>query len=319
MKTIYLNSTAIASRQPISDIDADTVATIGFFDGVHIGHKWLISQMNDIAKTHNLRKVVVTFAQHPAQTVLGCDAPSMLSTLRQKLTWIAETNADYVVVLDFDSHMAQMTSADFMYYVLKQLLRTRILLTGYDNRFGSDRSATFDDYCRYGKEIGMSVYRGLPKHIDGKVVSSSLIRREIEMGHMDIVTQCLGRPYTLVGRVVKGFGIGHTMGFPTANLAFEETRMLLPLNGVYAVKVKTEQCTDTLYGMMNIGSRPTFGGREQTVEINIFDFDGDLYSHTLQVEVICRIRKEQKFADSNALTRQLQKDKQQCEKYLKQQ
>lgn len=316
MKTIILNSERIASHVPLAEIDADTVATIGFFDGVHRGHKWLLQQQDEIARTHNLKRVVVTFAKHPSTVLLGCDATNQLCTLEQKLAWIEEAGVDYTVVLDFDDKIANMTADDFMYFVLKIKLHTKILLTGYDHHFGKGGYDTFEDYCRYGKAIGIQVYQGLPHYDNGKAISSSLVRREIEVGHMEEVAHYLGRPYTLVGRVVRGEHIGRTLGFPTANISLEEAPMLLPLNGVYAVKVQIAGSEVIHKGMMNIGSRPTFSGRHQTVEVNIFDYSSDLYGKMLQVSVLKRIRKEQHFANSDELKAQILRDKEVIQEYF---
>ena len=316
MKTIILNSEKIASHVPLADIDADTVATIGFFDGVHRGHKWLLQQQDEVSRTHNLKRVVVTFAQHPKTVVLGCDATNQLGTLEQKLAWIEETGVDYTVVLDFDRKIADMSADDFMYFVLKIKLRTKILLTGYDHHFGKGGYDTFEDYCRYGKAIGIQVYQGLPYYDNGKAVSSSLVRREIEVGHMEEVAHYLGRPYIIVGKVVKGEHIGRTLGFPTANISLEETHILLPLNGVYAVEVLIDGFEVIHKGMMNIGSRPTFSGRHQTVEVNLFDYSGDLYGKMLQVSVMKRIRKEQRFANSDELKAQILRDKETIQEYF---
>jgi riboflavin kinase/FMN adenylyltransferase len=190
------------------------------------------------------------------------------------------------------------------------------LITGYDNRFGHNRSEGFDDYVRYGREMGMDVVQGNPIEVGCIRVSSSKIRRLIAEGHVEQAVECLGHPYELTGRVVSGEHIGTEMGFPTANLQLAEQEKLIPAPGVYAVKVKLEKSSEQYHGMMNIGSRPTFDGHSQTLEANIFHFDGDIYGQQLNVSFVGRLRSEIRFDSREALMAQLASDARQAERIL---
>lgn len=313
-----IDNNDIAQGRPLFEILGESAVTVGFFDGVHRGHSFLVSKLKELASNANLQTVVVTFLRHPAESVLGCDAPSVLCTNIQKLQWLSKLGVDVVVLLDFDREMSMLTSEDFIFMVVKRMLKAKILLTGYDNKFGSDRWKEHYEYLEYCRKVGVEFYETPPYYIGGKVVSSSVVRKHIEMGHMEDAAQCLGRPYILTGKVVAGEHIGRTIGFPTANLSLAETRLLVPLCGVYAVRVDMENEEKEYSGMMNIGSRPTFNGKEQTIEVNIFGYSGNIYSRMLQVQVLKRIRKEQRFASTDELKAQLERDKKECMKVLEQ-
>lgn len=308
MKTIYL------SRQ--AEAPVPCVATIGFFDGVHLGHRYIIDKVVTMARSKGLASMVVTFEQHPRQVLHSDWCPQLLSTLDEKVELLSQTEIDRLVVLRFDEAMAALSACDFMNDILKQRLGVRILITGYDNRFGHNRSEGFDDYVRYGCEMGMAVVQGDPIEVGTVRVSSSKIRRLISEGCVEQAAECLGRPYALAGRVVSGEHVGTEMGFPTANLQLTEKEKLIPAPGVYAVKVTLEESSELYHGMMNIGSRPTFGGHSQTLETNIFHFDGDIYGQQLNVSFVGRLRSEIRFDSREALMAQLASDARQAERLL---
>lgn len=298
---------------------APCVATIGFFDGVHRGHRYLIKAVTDSAAANSeLQSTVITFDRHPRQ-VLNMDfQPKLLSTLDEKLALLSKTGADNCVVLHFDREMASMPAYDFMRDVLRDRLNVRKLIMGYDNRFGHSRTEGFDDYVGYGREIGIEVVRGNAFVLNGVNVSSSVIRTFLSGGEADMAAMCLGYPYFFSGKVTGGYREGRKMGFPTANVKVTDAQKLIPENGVYAVKVRVEGCDRLLKGMMNIGKRPTFDGHEITLEVNIFDFDEDIYGREIDVMFYHRLRSEHKFSSVKKLVDQLRLDREEAEKILEQ-
>jgi riboflavin biosynthesis protein ribF len=313
MKTIFLkdlntNGLVIKNR---------AIATIGFFDGVHLGHQFLINRLAEMAKRDGLKSMVITFDRHPRQ-VLQCDyQPKMLSTLDEKLEKLAQTAIDYVVVLHFDKTLAQFTSKQFMESVLHKQLNVCKLVMGYDNRFGHNRTETFDDYVSLGKETSIEVCQNTALSMDNFNVSSSIIRQFINVGDMENAARCLGSPYSLRGKVIHGCRNGHKLGFPTANIDIGKTEKLLPAMGVYAVRIRIWGDEKVYGGMLNIGTRPTFNGTNVSAEVNIFDFSGDLYGCTIEVSFIARVRSNRKFPSLDALAKQMQSDEQQIRTILK--
>ena len=204
--------------------------------------------------------------------------------------------------------MAAMSAREFMQQVLHDHLNVRKLFIGYDHRFGHNRAETFEDYVRYGKEMGIEVIRNEAFQIDGINISSSVIRSLLKEGEVEMAAQCLGFPYTIIGKVVNGFHEGRKLGFPTANLDISHFGQMIPAPGVYAVKVRLENSVVWKRGMMNVGNRPTFNGKQITLETHIFNFDGDIYDQLLLVGFMKRIRGEQKFDSPEELAEQLKED-----------
>lgn len=288
---------------------APCVATIGFFDGVHKGHRFLINHVIQEAVDSGLQSTVITFDQHPRQVLQSDYVPQMLSRFERKMSLLANTGIDNGVVLHFDKEIASLSSYDFMKNVLRDRLNVKKLVIGYDNRFGHNRDEGFDDYVRYGNELGIEVIRNQAFVLNGVNVSSSVIRSFLKEGEVEMAEMCLGYHYTIMGKVVHGYKQGRKMGFPTANIDMSDSHQLIPAPGVYAVKVHIDgenKCRD---GMMNIGRRPTFGGDNITLEINIFDFSDDIYDRILHVSFIHRIREERKFNNALELASQLKDDR----------
>lgn len=291
-------------------------ATIGFFDGVHLGHQHVVSQLKQLASQHGLRTMVITFETHPRQVVQPEWKPQLLTSLDEKAELLQKTGIDQLVVLRFNKTMAQFSAHDFMQQVLQEQLHVDLLLTGYDNRFGHDRSEGFEQYATYGRELGMQVCLGTPFEYQGQRVCSSLVRQLLQEGAINKANACLGRPYCISGVVQHGYQIGRTLGFPTANLQPNSPYMLVPATGVYAVRLRLQYEKEWRQGVMNIGMRPTFEGDKLTIEVNIFDFIGDLYDLQLEVQLIARLRGEQHFDTPEALTRQMESDAQQARTIL---
>ncbi len=284
------------------------VATIGFFDGVHRGHQFLISQLVRLARQEGLESTVITFDRHPREVVSDGYVPALLNTLEEKMVRLSNTEADNCVILPFDREMASLSAQQFMEQVLARRLCVRKLLIGYDNRFGHDRTEGFDDYVRYGRRLGIEVMQYTPLLIDGQHVSSSAVRRMIVQGDMEGAEQLLGYPYMLDGTVVEGFQQGRKLGFPTANLRLNCAHKLLPANGVYAVRARVEHTVEMKRAIMNIGMRPTFDGHALALETHILNYEGDLYGERLLVYFVRRLREERRFDDIGQLVRQMKED-----------
>ncbi len=312
MKTIYYNLNDNRKVAAASDGGQlpPCVATIGFFDGVHRGHQFLIRHLVETARQDGLASTIITFDEHPRK-VLQCDyQPEMLCTLDSKLLLLSKTEVDHAVVLHFDNAMASLSAREFMQQVLHDQLHVKKLFIGYDHRFGHNRAETFEDYVRYGQEMGIEVVRNEAFQIDGINISSSVIRSFLKEGEVEMANLCLGFPYTIVGKVVSGYHEGRKLGFPTANLDISHFGQLIPTPGVYAVKVRMEHNVVWMHGMMNVGTRPTFGGKQLTLETHIFNFEGDIYDQLLLVSFVKRIRGEQKFETPEELAMQLKEDEQ---------
>ena len=287
-----------------------SVATIGMFDGVHEGHRFVLSHVCDYAKAHQIASTVITFDRHPREVVQTGWHPLLLTTFEERMRLLEETGVDRCVVLPFTIEMAALSARDFMQMMVERL-GVKVLLTGYDNRFGHNRSETFDDYVRYGKELGIEV-KGLPptpSEERGNHVSSSMVRRLLEKGDVKEAARCLTYPYSITGRVVKGEHVGTRLGFPTANLQVADPHKMIPAAGVYAVRCMMDDGRSKMYkGMMNIGTRPTFGVHRQTLEVHILDYEGDLYGQTVTVSFIERLRDERRFDNEEELRAQLKED-----------
>lgn len=307
MNIIYINK-GEARETP------ELVATIGFFDGVHRGHRFLIDRVIEEAQRSGMSSAVITFDRHPREVLQTDYQPDLLSTLDEKLLLLSKTHVDNTVVLHFDASLAALTAHDFMRDVLQGQLKVRKLIIGYDNRFGHNRSEGFDDYVRYGKELGIEVIRADAFLPDDVRVSSSVIRTCLREGRVEEANRLLGYDYTIESRIVSGYQNGRKMGFPTANLDVTRCQQLLPASGVYAVLVRLKDSVGWKRGMMNIGHRPTFNGTTTSMEVNLFNFSGDLYGQELLVSFISKIRDEHKFDSIDALAEQLQHDKVQINK-----
>lgn len=310
MKTIYLNQEFI--EMP------DCVATIGVFDGVHLGHQRLIGMMAAKAREQQRSSMVITFDRQPQQLFDPAYHPQLLTTLEEKESIISQMGIDFLVVLPFTHELAALTAGAFMRQILWEQLHVRTLVIGYDNRFGKNRAEGFDDYVRYGQEMGMKVLRGEAELMDDgtRAVSSSVIRELLsDEGRVDMMPKCLTRYYQLSGKVMPGEHIGHQLGFPTANLEPLCTDKLIPAPGVYAVWAMLEDGKHRS-AMMNIGTRPTFEGKQQTLEVNIFDFEGDIYGQKVTITFVARLREERRFDSPEALVAQLNEDKEQVKRII---
>ena len=298
------------------------VATIGFFDGVHLGHRFLIDEMKEIAKARNLPSAVITFPEHPRAVLHADYQPKLLNSFEEKLQQLETTGVDYCIVLDFTIELSRLSAKEFITSILAKSLHVKTLLIGYDHRFGHNRSEGFEDYVRYGKEIGIEVIRAKAytsnieiENVPNVPVSSSLIRKLLHQGEVDLAADCLKYEYFLDGIVVGGYQVGRKIGFPTANLSVDDPDKLIPADGVYAVWVTFDK--KTYMGMLNIGVRPTIdNGPNRTIEVNILHFHSDIYDKFIRLTFVKRTRPELKFSSIDELIVQLHKDAEETEAIL---
>ena len=281
------------------------MATIGFFDGVHLGHRFLLNQLNMYSTQFGLESLVVSFVDSPQRILSPNSDIKLLTTSSEKIAIFSELGLQNCLMLNFDENMAAITSYDFL-KLLHDTYRVQKLVVGYDHHFGSDRLRTFDDYVQLGKKIGVEVIACQPFIAENLTVSSSKIRTFLLEGDIMKANELLGSPYTMQGVVVSGNQIGRQIGFPTANLQLDVSK-LIPKGGVYAVDVMFDHVL--FQGMLNIGTRPTLSGEKQTIEVHILDFEKDIYGDTLIIRFRKRLRDERKFESINELKAQLELDK----------
>lgn len=286
------------------------VATIGFFDGVHCGHRFLIDQVNRLARERGYASLLVTFDTHPRRVMQRDYRPSLLTTLTEKRQLLQASGADLCALLHFTPELSRLSARAFMQQVLQEGLGVRTLVIGYDHRFGYGRSDGFAQYVEYGRELGIEVVRAEACRVGEVNVSSSVTRSFLQAGEVEMAARCLGRPYALTGRVVEGFHVGRELGFPTANLQVDDEFKLIPARGVYAVRVRGAGASDVPFaGMLNIGNRPTLeNGDAVSVEVHLLHFTGDLYGQNLCVEFVRRLRDEKKFRSRAELVNRLRTD-----------
>ena len=291
-----------------------SVATIGFFDGVHLGHRHLINQVKMAASLNGWCSSIITFPVHPRQVIQSDYQPSLLSSPEEKIELLASTGIDNCILLPFTRELSQLTAWEFMQLLYEQY-KVRMLVIGYDHRFGHNRAETFEDYCRYGRELGIHIMQATAYTQEQDKVSSSAIRRALLSGEVSTATKYLGYPYFLQGTIVSGYQVGRKIGFPTANLQVDFSNKLVPSIGVYAVYVYVNG--QKYKGMLNIGHRPTLNnGTDLSIEVHILDFEGDIYHQPMRIEFVDFLRAEAKFQSTEELALQIQKDKEAAIKIL---
>lgn len=288
------------------DLQQGTCAAIGFFDGVHRGHAYLIEQVKAEAARRGLQPMVITFEEHPRLALSQTHYwPELLTTNAQKLQLLEHTGLSACAMLHFDHAMSMLTSREFMDLVLSKELHVCCLLMGYDHHFGSDLSAGFRDYVRNGHDLGIEVLRERPFDDHELRISSSATRRFLAAGNVEMARACLGRPYVLEGTVVEGHHAGTLMGYPTANLRPDCEEQIVPGRGVYAVRADVDGFS--YMGMLNIGWRPTLNnGDDRTIETHLLDYSGaPLYGKHISLRFIRRVRDERRFTSIEELQSQL--------------
>jgi riboflavin kinase/FMN adenylyltransferase len=285
------------------------VATIGFFDGVHSGHCFLLQEMRKLAQERGLPTAIITFPVHPREVLQSDYQPKLLNSFDEKLELLSKTEIDYIIVMPFTHELAALTAFDFITTVLIPQWSVRTLFIGYDHRFGHQRTEGFEKYVMDGQAHGIEIIKMSSYFSDhGVAVSSSMVRRLIETGEMTAASRLLGYWYKLKGQVVSGSQMGRRLGFPTANIAVDEKFKVIPRNGSYAVQITID---DRKYkGMLYVGSRPTIVDDDSlSIEANIFDFNATIYNESIMVEFIDFIREDMKFDSLDELRKQLEADK----------
>lgn len=284
-----------------------TFVTIGTFDGVHVGHQKVIKKLVKSAKKKDAISLLLTFFPHPRMVLQKDIDIKLINTIDERIQLLEKIGLDSLVIQPFTEEFSKLTALDFVRKILVNTLNISKLIIGYDHHFGKNREGNFEQLEEYGHTYDFEVNEISQKDIDNIAVSSTKIRKALEIGEIEKANNYLGYCFMLTGEVVKGNNLGEKIGFPTANLAIKETYKLIPKTGAYLVKsiLNNEQ----VFGMMNIGYRPTISGKNQTIEIHFFNFNDNLYGREIQIEVLTFLRDEQKFESVEALQQQLKKDK----------
>jgi riboflavin kinase/FMN adenylyltransferase len=295
----------------------NAVITIGTFDGVHLGHRQIIKLLKEHAAFNGGETVIITFHPHPRKVVAhGKTDVKILNTLPEKIALLDKLGIDHLVVVAFDDAFANQTADEYITNFLVKKFNPQIIIIGYDHRFGKNRSGDYHLLEKLGETFGYKV-KEIPEHVLNEIIiSSTKIREALLKSDVNTANNFLGYKYFFEGKVVVGNKLGRTIGYPTANLAIDDEEKLVPGNGVYAVELTIEEDKAVFKGMMNIGVRPTVDGSQRTIEVNIFDFDKDIYGQKMHVHVAAYLRGEVKFAGLDALKEQLAKDKTEAQQKL---
>ena len=294
--------------------EQSAVLTIGTFDGVHIGHQKIIQRLNEIKNQTVERSMILTFYPHPRRVLDQSKDIKMLTTMEEKTQLLEKFGLNDLIIEPFTKEFSRLSALDFVREILVRQLQIKKLVIGYDHHFGKNREGNFEQLIEFGELYGFSVEKISAQEIESVSVSSTKIRRAIENGDLTTANKYLGYNYLLTGEIIKGKGIGRQINFPTVNLNIAEDYKLIPKKGVYVVQAHFKQ--NMVYGIMNIGFRPTVGGKGQTIEVHLLDFKGDLYGKKLQVEVLSRLRDEKKFESMEDLANQISKDEKSARNWL---
>ncbi len=294
--------------------DTKCALTIGTFDGVHIGHREIIERLTETAKANGLDSVILTFFPHPRMVLQKDVDIKLINTMEERSQILKRTGLNHLVIHPFSESFSQLSADDYVKQLLVKYLKAKKVIIGYDHRFGKGRTANITDLIKFGEEFDFEVEEINKQEIEDVAVSSTKIRRALEDGEIEKANTYLGYNFMLTGKVEKGRQLGRTLGFPTANLDIAETYKLIPKEGVYIVKA----CIDnTIYfGMTNIGTNPTVGGKKQTIETYFFDAEFNLYDKKIQIELLKRIRDEQKFESVKQLKEMMSKDEDFARDYI---
>ena len=307
MKIIY-NTSEFSST-------AQTFVTIGTFDGVHYGHQKIIEKLVAEAKQANKKSVLLTFFPHPRMVLQKDASLELINTIEERAYLLEKTGLDYLIIHPFSKEFSRTTALEFVRDILVNQLNISKLIIGYDHHFGKNREGNITQLTEYSHLYDFTVEEIPAQDIDDVSVSSTKIRRALHAGNLKTANNYLGYHFMLNGNVVNGKKLGGKIGYPTANIDVKETYKLIPKTGVYVVKSTIDN--QTVFGMMNIGNRPTLNGNHQTIEIHFFDFNQDLYDKNLTIELIYFLRDERKFDSVDLLIDQLKKDEQTARNYIK--
>ena len=301
--TIYNNINEFSSTD-------NTILTIGTFDGVHLGHQKVLERLTNSAKENNLKSTVLTFFPHP-RTILNPNKPlKLINSVKERTELLNRSKVDNLIIHPFDKNFSELDPEKYVVEILVKKLKAKIILIGYDHKFGKNRTADITDLKIYGKKYGFKVIEIKAEEISNIAISSTKIRKAISEGNISTAKKYLGYDFSLSGKIVHGKSIGRTLGFPTANIEVKEEYKLLPKNGVYLIQSVINH--NKYFGMMNIGIKPTIKESSKTIEVNFFDFEGDLYNKKITVSIKQFIRDEIKFDSLELLKSQILKDKINC-------
>ncbi len=294
-----------------------TILTIGTFDGVHIGHQKIIERLNQLKTPEGGKSAILTFFPHPRRILNNKNELKILTTIEEKIQLLEKFGLDHLIIEPFTKEFSQLTAEEFVKTVLIDHIKTKKLIIGYDHQFGKNREGNFEQLQKYSEIFDFKLEKIPAQDIDSVTVSSTKIRKALHEGDILKANEYLGYNYLLTGDIVKGKGLGRKIKFPTINIQIDEDHKLIPKTGVYIVKTSIDK--KNVFGIMNIGYRPTVNGNYQTIEVHLLDFQGNLYGKKIQIEMLNRLRDEQKFNSVETLTQQIQKDELSARKWLKKQ
>ncbi|PLB17951.1 bifunctional riboflavin kinase/FAD synthetase [Mariniflexile rhizosphaerae] len=292
-----------------------TIVTIGTFDGVHVGHQKIIKRLINIGKQTQLKSVILTFFPHPRMVLQKDSGIKLINTINERGAILDALGLDYLLIKKFTKAFSRLSAEDFVKKILVDKLNAKKVIIGYDHRFGRNRNADINDLRKFGDLYGFEVEEISAQDINEVSVSSTKIRKALEEGDIAKANAFLGYPFMLTGKVVKGKALGRQIDYPTANIQIAEDYKLIPKHGSYVVSSVINN--QVVYGMMNIGFNPTVEGREETIEVHFFNFNKNIYNKTIQIDLLHRLRDEQKFESVEALKNQLLKDKEVSLAYIK--
>jgi len=296
-------------------INSPSILTLGTFDGVHKGHQKILKKLKHEAKKDNLKSIVLTFFPHP-RTVLNPDFNlKLINTIEERTRLFEKSEIDILITHPFDKNFSELSPDQFVKNILVNKLKIKKILIGYDHRFGKNRTAGFKDLKIFGLKYGFEVIEISVEEKNKVSISSTKIRNSIIEGDIKTAKSYLGYDFSLKGEVVNGNAIGRTIGFPTANLNINQDYKLIPKNGVYLIRTILEG--KKVYGMMNIGVKPTLKSKDTSIEVNLFEWGGDLYGKVIEVFILYYIREEKKFDSLIKLGNQIKLDKKTCIKLIK--
>lgn len=294
--------------------EKESILTIGTFDGVHIGHNKILTKLVEESKKNNLSSLIMTFFPHPRIVLQKSEEIKMIDTMDEKIHLFEKTGVDNLIIQPFDENFSKIRAKEFVEEILVKKLKIKHIIIGYDHRFGKDREASVEDLKKFGLNYMFTVEEIAAQEIHSIAISSTKIRNAILKGEIKKCNEYLGRNFMLTGKVVHGDGLGKKINFPTANIQIKEPYKIIPKNGVYLAK--TIFNSNIYFGMMNIGVRPTIGGKNKSLEIYFFNFKDNIYDKTISIEIINKIRDEEKFSSIDELKTQLKKDEQFCLKLI---
>lgn len=303
------------SYKAFSATKKTAIVTIGTFDGVHIGHQEIIKKLADNCKENQGESVILTFFPHPRIVLQKGNGIKLLNTIDEKIALLEKAGLNHLIIEPFTKEFSRLTSLEFARDILVKNIQTKKLIIGYDHRFGRNREGSFEQLQEYGNMYDFEVEEISAQDIQDITVSSTKIRKAIQDGDIEKTTKYLGYNYMLSGQVIAGKALGRKYNYPTININIKEDYKLIPKSGVYIVDASIND--QQVFGIMNIGKRPTINGKKKTIEVHLLDFDQDLYGENIQVNLLKRLRDEQKFASLDHLFSQIKKDEAKARQLIK--